>query len=837
MEKENKYLWLYLTGFFLILTLPLLNLPPWFSPPDWGKTIVFRSILAILLFVFVYQILFQKQKDNTFGAIASKVLWRKNKVFWPFWLLIALLGVFFLATLFSLDRTFSFWGNPYRSGGFLNFASYIIFAILAFLVLRKSDWQKIWTFSFFVAILVCLIAIFQRFKILSNIFVSVSDQPWSTIGGSTFLAVYLLILSFLALSFAIKSIKNLNRKWFFYLPALLLFLFVILLTISRAAYLGLLIGLIYFFLPYFKKIIKRPKVLVAVSLLILIIAVSFFSFYSNKLPQRLSINRFLNDPRFSVWRISAETILENPILGYGPENFSIAFDKYYDPSLPKMALATEEPIPTTWYDRAHNSLIDIGVTAGIPALIIYLGIFASIFWALQKVKHNSDPLICHGVQSAFIAYLTANFFGFDIFSTYLVSFLLIGFSLSLISKKEEVRPPLFSGGRTSIKAGIKYPVVIILFIGLGWFIWAYNIKPFQINTEINKSLLETRKGQSERALRRMENIFPSDTFLNDYLRANYIEVINVYVLREPTKAIELIPKGIKIMKSTIEIRPNYTRYWIMLGNYHNILLENYQDIYPKLAEKWKNEADYAFGKALELSPKRQEILINWSKTYFLTGDYKTAEEKIQKCIELNPEYGACWWNLALINVKENNIEEAKKNIEIARSKNYPIDNNEIQLLDLKRAYLSLENYEQYLEEICELNYKLVLTTRKIDYKLNLLTCYIKTNNFEETKKLTEEIIREWVGSRDNAAAKTNLLALRKDILALKNYQNYYEEICLIDTALTVIDFSNPEYKMDLFECFLKIGDKQASQKLATVIKKGWPEYTEEIDKLIREAGL
>jgi len=59
--SENKLYWLYLIGFFLILALPLLNLPPWFSPPDWGKTIVFKIILAILIFVFLWQVLSKKQ--------------------------------------------------------------------------------------------------------------------------------------------------------------------------------------------------------------------------------------------------------------------------------------------------------------------------------------------------------------------------------------------------------------------------------------------------------------------------------------------------------------------------------------------------------------------------------------------------------------------------------------------------------------------------------------------------------------------------------------------------------------------------------------------------------
>lgn len=47
----NRLKQLFLKGFLLILALPLLNWPPWFSPPDWGKTIVFRIAMSILIFL------------------------------------------------------------------------------------------------------------------------------------------------------------------------------------------------------------------------------------------------------------------------------------------------------------------------------------------------------------------------------------------------------------------------------------------------------------------------------------------------------------------------------------------------------------------------------------------------------------------------------------------------------------------------------------------------------------------------------------------------------------------------------------------------------------------
>ncbi|MBU2544884.1 O-antigen ligase family protein [Patescibacteria group bacterium] len=719
MEKTNKLLWIYLIGFFIILALPLLNLPPWFSPPDWGKTIVFRSILAILLFLFIAQTLVKEK----FAIKTSKALWSS----------IGLLGVFGLATIFSIDPSFSFWGNPYRSGGFLNFASYILFAILAFLVIRKTDWSKILNFSLIIGILISFIAIFQKFGFFPKIFIK-TEEPWSTIGGSTFLGVYLLLLFFITLMFTIKSIKNLDRKWFFYFPILTLFLFVIFLTISRATLLGLAMGLAYFFL--------KSKRALAILLIIIVLLVAWVNIFPSEtappLIRRLDVEKALNDPRFSVWRISSQGIINKPLLGYGPENFSIAFDKYYDPSLPRM-IAVEGP-GLTYYDRAHSILFDIGVTAGIPALAIYISLFVFLIYELQKIKKKrpEDALICHSLQALFIAYLTANLFGFDVFSTYIMFFLLVAFSLSLITKDIPERIIAIK-----LKNKFKYPIIFILFVGLVSFTWFYNIRPFQINTEINKADHSLNRSQMETALRTIDDVLPSNTFLNEYLRATYLEIINTYIFKEPNKTITLAPQGIKIAKQALEIRPDYTRYWILLGNYYNVLLENYQHAYPEYTQEWTEGAHKAFEKANELSPKHQDILIYWARTYIITGDYQTAKEKIQKCIGLNPEMGRCWWTMAEINILSEEIDEAKKNIQTAGEKNYPI-NSEGSLSELLTTYASIEDSIRYYEEICEIIYKLYTSRiENIDYNIKALACYIKQERVEEAKKLADYLLEHY----------------------------------------------------------------------------------------------
>lgn len=642
-QNQNKYYRFYLIGFFLILALPLLTTTLLFNPPAWGKTIVFRIILSILIFVFIYQILYKK--------IANKFSLAKNLL--PFWLLVALWGIFLLATIFSLDPYYSFWESPLRAGGFLNFSFYIFFAILAFLFLHKQDWQKIWLFSILVGVLVSIIAVFQQFNILSKIIIPYSGRTPSTMGGPIFLALYLLLLVFITFSFLLKEKEK--KKKLFYLSALLLFFYVILITGSRAAYFGLLIGFFYFIFAWQKSFfpLKKKILLSALKILfvILLISISYGVYYLNtqpKLPNylqesrvfqefsnRLSINLVLEDPRFSAWVISFEAVKQKPILGYGPENFSIAFDKNYDPSLLYISKAWG-----SWYDRAHNFLFDISVTAGIPALIIYLSLFAALFHRLQKVKEKQieDSLICHGIQATFFGYLAANLFSFDVFSTYLIFFLLVGYSLSLITQTSGFQQENIPE-KTSKNINPTKPIFLsILFILLIWLNWSFNLKPLQINKEINWADYYVKTDQCEKAIEKMEkDILSSQSIIDSYAKLKYIDIIGKCSKKIPELKLALTPKAISVLKQAAEIRPYYTRTWIFLGSYTNFLIENSQGNIEEL----KKEAYSYFEKAHQLSPKREEVFPGWIQINLLSGNYPEAKERAEQCLKLNPGSSYC----------------------------------------------------------------------------------------------------------------------------------------------------------------------------------------------------
>ncbi|MCP6726806.1 MAG: O-antigen ligase family protein [Patescibacteria group bacterium] len=702
---------LFLIGLFSTLALSALELPNFFSPPNWGQTISFRIILSLIIFIFGVFLFYKPD-------FIRPIHW-KNKESIGFWLLSGLFITYLLSTIFSIDPNFSLWGNPVRSGGFINFISYGIIAFLAFFLLKLRHWKILWDIAIIVGIFISSVAIIQWQGLFSETLIS-AGRPTSTLGSPIMLAIYALLLLFPSITFGLKEQNKLKKV--FYIASSFLFLFIVIITQTRAVYLGLIIASSYFLFSYPFK--QKLQSVAAKSVVLLILTLLIGSIYyvnaQEELPrfireskilhpitERMNLDLLTHEPRPSTWRVGLEAIKERPLLGYGPENFSIAFDKHYDPSLPNIQYIPEGE--NSWWDKAHNTFIGTAVESGVLALILFLALFIVLLWQLQKIKKGSPEhtIIIHGIQAAFIGYLIGNFFAFNTFSTYLISFLLISYSLFLIhnlSNKEEVEQA------PNKLLRYKKPILISLAVFLIWFNWQYSIVPLQINAKINQAESLISAEGCDLAIETIEEAFiQKDTFLNAYTSFRYAHILNSCGNIDLEKAPEYNQRGYELLKESTQARPTFTRNWIFLGTSINIMLEQARigilpNLSPEKIEDLTQEKNNAFLKANELSPKRQEVYIEWIRGYIVAGDFQIAKEKSDTCIALDSNTGICWWLKGLSEIFLNESEQAKKDIDMAQEMGFDIHSTS-SLKQLIRAYVHLENFSELIrinKELIEL---------------------------------------------------------------------------------------------------------------------------------------
>jgi len=132
--------------------------------------------------------------------------------------------------------------------------------------------------------------------------------------------------------------------------------------------------------------------------------------------------------RIFIWEGSAKAIQEHPFLGWGPENFRLAYDGYID-----SRLYLDENIGEVWFDRAHNIIIDTLVSVGFIgglALIIFAIYFVRV---VQRAYRNKR--IGYGEATILGAFVVAHFLqlqtSFDTVVTYTLVGVLVGYVLWL----------------------------------------------------------------------------------------------------------------------------------------------------------------------------------------------------------------------------------------------------------------------------------------------------------------------------------------------------------------------------------------------------------------------
>jgi putative inorganic carbon (HCO3(-)) transporter len=261
------------------------------------------------------------------------------------------LGVWWIiSSFFAVHIPTALHGVYGRYNALLNHLLYLIL----FFVVASTPRTGNRIIKLFIAALipVAVYAIFQHFKI--DIFPwPQGDRSASTIGNPVILGAVLALGFPLALSL---------KKWWLIAAAILLV--GIITTISRGAYVAVAVSVIILILTKsFKKYF----------ILLLILSVSLSC--SARLTERAGIT-----VRGIYYKAAFEGIKSSPIFGVGFENFRIIYPKYRQP---EDSIYHKNVIPT----MVHNGYIQLAMTNGIPALILYLALVGMILFSLIKRKN------------------------------------------------------------------------------------------------------------------------------------------------------------------------------------------------------------------------------------------------------------------------------------------------------------------------------------------------------------------------------------------------------------------------------------------------------------------
>ena len=608
---------------------------PWvgdlFFPFITAKNFYFRIIVEVIFSLWAIVALF----DARFRPRMTPLMWA----------IFATVGVLTLSTIFGENPYRSFWSNYERMEGLVGHLHLLAFFIVITSMFKEVfDWKKFFFISLGSSFLVASYAYCQSLGII-RIFQS-GDRLDATLGNATYLAIYIVFHLFIALYFLLQE----NKQWLRYvLGALILFeLPVVFLTATRGAVLGLIGGILLLALFYifwnpnrtYKKI-----ALSAIGIIVVLVGVFWAIRETSFVRHNYILQRFANfsfseqtiKSRFTIWGMSFKGFKEQPILGWGLENYSIVFNKYYEPELWPQE---------TWFDRAHNVIFDWLPAGGSLGLVAFLSIFISALYMMFKTRDRPIAMV---FCSLFAVYFFHNLTVFDNLVSYFMFFSVLGLIHSSYSSAYPA-----SAKTSSYPINFSYSLSALVIILFPIFFYFVNVKPMLASTSLISALKDIglKGGQTDLILSDFDKVFSYKTFGTPEAREQLItystSVLNSQ-LPDADKE-KVLVRAISEMQKQVAEQPKEARGHLFLTT-----LYSNAGRFEKALESGQ--------KALDLSPRKQSILFTIANVYLKKGDTKSARGSLEKAYNLDPSFSDAAKNFAMILILDKEITLAEKVLE------------------------------------------------------------------------------------------------------------------------------------------------------------------------------
>ncbi|KND46784.1 MAG: O-antigen ligase [Parcubacteria bacterium C7867-006] len=698
-----------LAGLFIIPFIPFIVPQAMFFPFITGKGFAFRIITEIIFGLFVILAFIDSEYRPKMSWITKSVL--------------LFTFIVLVADIFGVNPYKSLWSNYERMEGFVLISHLALFYIVSTSMFNSfSKWVNYLNLNIGAS---ALMSIYGLFQLAGKATINQGGvRVDGTFGNATYLAIYLVFNIFLCLYFLVDSSKAKWQRWV-YASIGLLDLIILYYTATRGAILGLigglvLVGIITVFKE--KENLALRKISYSLLAIILVIVGGFISVRNTDFVQKspvlsrfssLGFSEIKNQGRYFVWPMAIKGFKENPVLGWGQENFNFVFNKNYDPRM----YGQEQ-----WFDRTHDIFLDWLIAGGLLGLLSYLSLYAALLyyiWRKESQLKLSEKSILTGLVAA---YLFHNIFVFDNLISYIMFFSVLGFVHSIsVNRNPSLEQSSFYTKRFSDDV-VYYVVapIVIIFTVLG--VYFVNIPALIANQTLIQAMTPQSAGITEN-FNLFKKVYTYDSFGNSEATEQLIQI--AYQVNGASG----VPDNVKqqfyeLAKLKIEEKvaqtPNDARYLVFAGSFYN-RFGQYDDAIKYLE------------RAIVESPNKQSIYAELGSSYLGKKDLNKMFENMKRAYDLAP------------NSKESQIIYAlaaiyTKNTAVLSEMSKKIDQQTI-LTDNRflQTYAAIGDYNAVISILLT---RIQQDPNNKDYKLSLASTYYTMGQKQKAIDVINAMIKE-----------------------------------------------------------------------------------------------
>jgi O-antigen ligase/predicted negative regulator of RcsB-dependent stress response len=615
----------------VVAVLPFVKTMSLYFPFISGKVYLFRLFVSLAFFFWLWTIV--KAQSEKLKAQNYYLDFRN--------ILVVALALFFLAqvfvSFFSVDPFYSFFSSIDRQDGVLQYGFWLLYFLMLTAVFKEErDWKIFFSVFLFVAFLL------SAYSFLSSEGKLEGKQFYALFGNPAYFAAFLLFaigFSFITFErkfFRSKIANNLLLALAFFLTLTLIF------TQIRGAYVGFFAGVFLFCLLsllFFRQENKKLAFACGIVLLagVILIGTVFAARHTAFVKKSEILSRVTEvieiwqvpsvRERLLNWNIALKGFLEKPVFGWGPENYGVVANKYYD-----FRIGENEP----WFDRAHNQPLDILVTGGIVLFFAYLALLFAVFLLIWKIA-KQYKILSFILASTFLAYWVQGLFLFDTLAVYLGLFPFFAY-LIFLGKKENVNFNQRINQRFISGYLLFFAAVISLFL-----IYTTVFIPWRANHLAKYFFDFTHQGYYKETKPYLEKAFAIYSPYT-YWELRKMTAFQLKEVLEDKVSKETEPAKIKELQQLYDfIVPELEKYINARPSYplmYHFLAEIYRLGFEKLGKNDLAKAELVLKKALNYSDLRMEYFNDLAKVLLLEGKFEEAEKLVKLHTErMPPQWG------------------------------------------------------------------------------------------------------------------------------------------------------------------------------------------------------
>ena len=600
-------------GAALSLATPLLIDNSFFFPFISTKVFFFRAVVEVMLLAYLFLNLVSEEYRPKFNWLVILTV---------FFIVIASISSFLGGNFYQ-----SFWGDVERGEGIILWLHLLVLlVVLTALIKTERTWAALLDTSLVVGILMGMFGLGQAFG-LKGLLATSGSRVDATLGNAAFFGTYLLFQVMFALYlFHFRKARGLKV---YYLVLVAVFIFLIPLTQTRGALIGLVGGFLaaaplLYWMHRDKKAVRYGSI---AGVLVIVGAAAFLYFFrerpfvqENSVLRRMasiSIREKTAQTRLLAWKAAWTGWQEKFFLGWGVDNYDVVFNKNFP------SVFYEDAGSVVWYDRAHNVIFDRGVTTGIFGLLIFLSLFVYPGYYFFRMALKDKEHGFYGVLffSFLAAHLIQDLFIFESIATYIVLFFTLAFWGPLFLPQG--RQFGFLENRKAL-VGL-FAIYVLAFFPILYFI---NLYPAKINRAAAEAAHSNPQKEDFFLIvdRFKQSIEPANYGQGEY-RLQFID----FVGQQVANVGEVIPKAREViiyadgqLEELLQSDPDDAKKFLLAMRHYNYTYA--MDPTKKIARLEK--ALNFFPELVELSPTRPHVYQEAGYSYFyLYREYKKANDK------------------------------------------------------------------------------------------------------------------------------------------------------------------------------------------------------------------